>query len=454
MPISEEYKNLFKLLDWPDLKITNDDISIPIGKILEFNDTEYVLNFYYYNYTQKKYETKSRPQIIFNKDFDLAEILYIKPTSYDISRYYLFKSIFADFGSLDKIKIDESFIEIDAIKGVLNISPEKIFKIISDLDDISQKIKNYQNSLTLYFTNKIHNKHLKRQIENVTTTRKGFFEIAVDRFNLPKKKSKKDYEKFLSEEDISALALLSEHMIKNEIFSRDYLRILDEYFIKEKLKKIIELGKNILSLKTPRVTSKFARGLIKEVSDGDIGQLETLWQKYFEKNLLYLVFSYKKIYPKIELTDIDSDKKSPDFIGINHYNGVDIIEIKTHLAHAMVWDPNHKNFAFSHEMSKTIIQTMNYMDAVIQRRFQDNTNREKITKLTEDENLYHPRGIIVISSDSKLTGTRLDKKKREKLKRDFTKLRNSLQNIEILTFNEVLQIADDYIKNIRANSEK
>jgi len=454
MAIKQEYKDFFGQLNWPDIKTTDQEITIPSGKILEYNekDKEYVVRFFYYNYTERKYEPKNTPQIIFDKNFDVREILYNNTRKYDISYFYLLKTVLTDFGNFNIIKISDSYKTISAQKGILRISPIKLLEIIADLNEASQKIKSQNSAVTLYFTNKVHNKHLKRKIENVTTTRKGFFEFAVDRFNLATKISKRDYEKFLNENDISALALLSEGMIKNEVFSDDFLRVLDDYFIKEKLQKIIKLGRKILNLKNTSLRSNLAKAIALEVSDSQIKQLETLWQRYFEKNLLYLVFSYKKIYPKVELTDIDSDKKAPDFIGINHYNGVDIIEIKTHLANAMVWDNSHKNFTFSHEMSKTIIQTMNYMDAIIQRRFQKEENKENITKFTEEENLYHPRGIIIISSQDKLTKTKLTKAKKEKLKRDFTKLRNSLQNIEILTFDEILKIADDYIKNIRSQT--
>ena len=96
-------------------------------------------------------------------------------------------------------------------------------------------------------------------------------------------------------------------------------------------------------------------------------------------------------------------------------------------------------------MSKAIVQTNNYMDAIIQRRFQSGEDESEITNFIDEENLYHPRGIIIISSTKKITNKT---GKDAELKRDFTKLRNSLHNIELLTFDEVLGIANEYIKNI------
>jgi phosphopantetheine adenylyltransferase len=97
-------------------------------------------------------------------------------------------------------------------------------------------------------------------------------------------------------------------------------------------------------------------------------------------------------------------------------------------------------------MSKAIIQTVNYLDAIKQKNFKNSSDREKITETTHEENLYRPRGIIIISSDEKLSKNNKDLK--NVINRDFTKLRNSLHSIEILTFDEILNIADNYCKNI------
>jgi hypothetical protein len=197
--------------------------------------------------------------------------------------------------------------------------------------------------------------------------------------------------------------------------------------------------------------TQIAKRIVSSFHGKQISQMEGVWQKYFEKYLLYLIFSYKEIKPKVKLTGVSAGKKFPDFIGINHYDGVDIIEIKTHLKNVVVWDENHENFAFSSEMSKAIIQTMNYLDAIIQNKFKDrNIQTEIENKLSNTYNLHNPRGIIIISSSKTLAKglANFDKKKKEALIRDFTKLRNSLYNIEIITFDEVLNVAQNYSENI------
>jgi hypothetical protein len=340
----------------------------------------------------------------------------------------------------------------------IQISESEFIKLAADSYEVNKKGKSSKNRLETYLINKLKFKYTNKSPKETTTISKGDFSFMVERFNLKNKTKKKDYEEFLSEDDLKNLQHFTEKLIKDEAFSPDFLRSLDEYFIKEKLKDIILIGREILELGSGDMTTLKAKMVIAKITDdvNSINQLENLWQKFFEKNLLYLVFSYKKIYPKIEFKDVEGDKKYPDFIGINHYNGLDIIEIKTHLKNAVTWDSSHKNFSFSSELSKAIIQTMNYMDAVTQRRFQNNSDEKKIINTIEEENLFHPRAIIIISSNNRLTKSKLDKTKGKCLKRDFTKLRNSLQNIEILTFSEILQIADDYVKNIHSqyNADK
>jgi hypothetical protein len=450
MSIKKEFKEYFRELEWPDLKIGKNEISIPGGKILEWQKSEYTLNFFWRNVAENRYEKRSRPLVVFPSTFDIRKMLYKQGNKYDISLYFLFKYIIGS-QKIRKIKIDSSIKNIRINRGLIEISPIKIIKIIDDSKKIFADIKTHRDAITRYFVNKIHNKYFRKKIKDVTTVKQGAFKFLIDRFNLNTKKTKKDYLDYLNQDDINAIQLFTESLIKNDVFSEEYLRILDDYFIKEKLRNIIKLGREIMSLKTPKLDTATAKEIIKKVSSGSkkIKQLEGIWQEYFRKNLLYLVFSYKKIYPKVKLRDIEGDKKYPDFIGINHYNGVDIIEIKTHLSNILVWDSSHKNFSFSSEMSKAIIQTINYIDAVVQRRFQNQEAEERITEFTEEENLYHPRGIIIISSGAKLTTMKLNDNQKERLKRDLTKLRNGLQDIEIMTFDEVLQIADDYIKNIR-----
>lgn len=452
----EKVTEFFQGLEWPEMVLEDKKITCPAGDIVIFDKKNIVIDFFYYNKTQNTYEKRNNKQtlIITDKVNPLAVLNTRYGTGYDIQWFDYVKDILYIDDTFTKIKITKNGKKIlrKISEKTIHI-PESIFiEVASDSYEVFKKGKSSKNRLETYLKNKLKLKYTNKAPKEITTIDKGDFSFMVERFNLKNKNKKKDYEKFLDNEDTKNLEFFTEKLIKDEVFSPDFLRSLDEFFIKEKLKDIISIGREIIDLGTGDMETEKAKKVIAKITDNstDIKQLENLWQKYFEKYLLYLVFSYKKIYPKIEFKDIDGDKKYPDFIGINHYNGLDIIEIKTHLKNAVTWDSSHKNFSFSSELSRAIIQTMNYMDAVVQKRFQNNPDEKKITNMTEEENLYHPRGIIIISSDKKLTKSKLNQAKEKSLKRDFTKLRNSLQNIEILTFSEILQIADDYVKNIHS----
>jgi hypothetical protein len=452
----EKIVEFFQSLNWPGMVFEDSKISCPSGDIVVFNKKAVTIEFHYYNRQQNSYEkTNNKQSLLISDKVEISNVLRTRYGSdYNIPWFQYIKDILSIDDTFSKIKILNSGKKIlrKTNEKTIQIPESILINILSDSYDVFKKGKSSKDRIETFLINKLKLKYTNKAPKETTTIGKGDFSFMVERFNLKNKNKKKDYNNFLDTEDVKNLEYFTEKLIRDEVFTPDFLRSLDEYFIKEKLKDIIAVGKEILNLGSTDMSTEKAKKVIAKVTDdtSDIKQLENLWQKYFEKYLLYLVFSYKKIYPKIEFKDIDGDKKYPDFIGINHYNGLDIIEIKTHLKNAVTWDSSHKNFSFSSELSRAVIQTMNYMDAIVQKRFENNSDENKVTNMTEEENLYHPRGIIIISSEHKLTKSKLNKVKEKSLKRDFTKLRNSLHNIEILTFSEILQIADDYVKNIHS----
>ncbi|MBI2641030.1 DUF4263 domain-containing protein, partial [Candidatus Roizmanbacteria bacterium] len=275
----------------------------------------------------------------------------------------------------------------DNRKKVFLISTDKYLEVLNDVVRIERIAKSYRGSTERYLLNELKLTHANHKVGDTTSISKGEFEFLVHRLNLRTKRKKADFDKYLNPDDKSSLQSLFSSLLKHNYFEPDFLRRLNNYFIRENLKDIIALGEKILGLGAGNLATEKAKRVIKLVTNGEksIGKLEELWQVYFENYLLFLIFSYREIYSKVELKDIEGDKKYPDFIGINHYNGLDVIEIKTHLKRALTYDKSHKNFGFSAELSKAIIQTMNYMDAIIHMRFKNRRERKKITNTIHDE---------------------------------------------------------------------
>lgn len=389
-------------------------------------------------------------KIKFPIGFQIQEILKKDVT---LKHYTLLNEVFKFTAKhIDTILVTEEVNEYEILEAqqTLAINPKTILEVIHSYSTFYEQAKSYSNKFLNYKASEFQRNYFGIEKERKTLSSKGEFNFLIDRFNLDTKRTKADFERYLDENDLNALQELTLKMIQKEIFGSDFLTKLNDYFIKVRLEDIIKLGKEILNLKSPSLTTATAKKTIKKVeSDGrKIKQLESVWQKYFENYLSFLIFSYQKLYPKIEL-NVDLQKKYPDFIGINHFGGVDIIEIKTHLKHVVTKDPSHDNYAYSSELSKAIIQTINYMDALIQEKIKKKTQKDDIKGEILEGNIYRPRGIIIISSyDYLAKGVKTTDAEFKKVQRDFTKLRHGLHNIQILTFDELLDMAENYKDNI------
>lgn len=386
-------------------------------------------------------------ELRFGNDFELRDAIWVNRNGYKLAFYKQLNEIFGfSDANITGIEIQRGNRGIVIGQNTILLSPSKYDEVLLDASSISRKGGCQRNVVERYLSKLSRERFLGLQARELTSTRQGEFAFLIDRLNLGNKHRPADYERYINEDDMQKLELLTLNLLQNEVFSPEFRRRLDDFFIRERLAEIIETGDAILSIGTPDMSTDKAKEVVALVSDTPIRQLENLWQKYFEKYLLYLVYSYKQFFPKLQL-DLDGAEKLPDFVGINHYDGVDVIEIKTHLKNALIYDASHGNFAFSTEMSKAIIQVTNYMDALVQDKFTRPEDRRAIATLTGEPHVHHPRAIIIISSSNRLV-SRQNTYNQAEITRDFTKLRNSLNNIEILTFDEVIGMARRYKENI------
>ena len=442
-------------LEWEELNVENNVISIQDNE----QDLLTVENGIVTLYLLDRKESDEGVVTFENSYINLARLEF--PTNFDASdvltrnlklrHYAKFNEVF-DFNNknIECISVTEDTDDYEVNGNTVSINPDSILTVIQTYNLIYDDAKVYQGKFVSYKSREYQRAYFGIEKEKKTLSNKGEFTFLVDRFNLTTKRKKADFLKYLNENDLVSLQDLTLKLIQKEVFGSDFLIKLNDYFIKARLEDIIKLGREILSLKSTDLKTQKAKKVIKKVEpDGrKIKQLESVWQKYFENYLSFLIFAYREIYPKIELT-VSVKKKYPDFIGINHYGGVDVIEIKTHLKKALTKDPSHDNYAFSSEMSKAIIQTINYMDALVQEKIKKKTMKVNIKGKILEGNIYRPEGLIVISSyDNLVSSVKQTDAEFEKVKRDFTKLRNGLNNIRIITFDELLNMAENYKDNI------
>lgn len=387
-------------------------------------------------------------RIEFPVNFPLENLI---TQSLKIKHYSKLNEVFQfNANRIQVLKITDKIESFDVANNILSFNPQSLLEVIETYNAIYDDAKNYSLKFVNYKSREYHRIYFGIERERKTLTNKGEFTFLIDRFNLPTKRTKLDFQKYLNTNDFLSLQELCLQLIQKEVFDSDFMTVLNDYFIKARLEDIIKLGKEILSLKSSDIKTKTAKKTVSKIEpDGrKIKQLESVWQKYFENFLSFLIFSYRDLYPKIELS-VHIKKKYPDFIGINHYGGVDIIEIKTHLKYALTKDPSHDNYAFSSEMSKALIQTINYMDALVQEKITQKKVKEDLKGKILEGNIYRPQGLIVISSyDHLVKGIKPSDAEFQNVKRDFTKLRNGLNNISIITFDELLGMAENYKDNI------
>lgn len=234
------------------------------------------ISFYDFNKETRIVEKrKDYIEIFIHKDLD--PIKFINYWSNDekdshgynfLREYWVFKRVFE---KINIIKISETYKKDLQVKSKeLFLKPEKIKEIFKVIEDINKKANSSKSSLVNYLVNQSKFDFLNKTTKKTTSITKGDFNFLVHRLNLTTKKSKKDFQTYLNENDISSLGMLFDKMIRKEVFDEEYLRKLDDYFIKEKLEDIISIGKQILSLKVESVETQDAKKLIKKIFGEEI----------------------------------------------------------------------------------------------------------------------------------------------------------------------------------------
>lgn len=131
-----------------------------------------------------------------------------------------------------------------------------------------------------------------------------------------------------------------------------------------------------------------------------------------------------------------------DFLYKAGTNNVSIIEIKTPSTKLLGTEYRNDVFCPSKELSGSIIQIRKQKDNLMKEY--DHIKRNSIIK-GKDFDAYDPKSYIIIGNSSKLNSIELE---------SFELFRNSLKDIEIITFNELIEKLKIFQKYITQNSEE
>ncbi|MCF7819819.1 DUF4263 domain-containing protein [Candidatus Gracilibacteria bacterium] len=214
---------------------------------------------------------------------------------------------------------------------------------------------------------------------------------------------------------------------------------------KESIREIIKIGKGLLELTGNKTKLK---SFSKSVFGEERKSLESCWQLYFDRYLRLLLMNYKEFYSQFVFKEMKGyDKETrPDFLAVDIYNNIDIIEIKTHRTILFRKEQGRDSYYPSADLNKSIFQLNKYMDLK-----SENIDTEKIenayTKaLIENDKIYRPRGILIVSSKDHITSEQTDDELTARLEKEIKKLKTTYNNIDIVLFDELIQNLENYVR--------
>ncbi|MEW6331239.1 MAG: Shedu immune nuclease family protein [Pseudomonadota bacterium] len=217
---------------------------------------------------------------------------------------------------------------------------------------------------------------------------------------------------------------------KVEEFIPEYLsRVQGTLRAKDKLKVIFEsldAGKKIY---LEKIVKEFKQKLARSA------QNEALWQDFLSEHILVLRNTYGQVLEKESVT---LQGKFPDFLLIDPYNYLDIYEIKKPGTNLLKHDKSRNNYYWDVELTKAISQVENYLHQ-IQRNSDTLVNDIRKAKGIEI-GIVRPRGYIIAGLRKQLTSV--------KMQDDFRILNESLKNIDVLLYDDLLSSLESFIKRI------
>src|SRR5690606_18845926 len=111
--------------------------------------------------------------------------------------------------------------EVD--NNTLRFNPDSIVEVLTTYNDIYEGAKSYHSKYVNYKSREFQRSYFDIQKERKTLSSKGEFTFLIDRFNLDTKRTKKDFEKYLNENDLVSLQDLTLKLIQKEVFGSEFL---------------------------------------------------------------------------------------------------------------------------------------------------------------------------------------------------------------------------------------
>jgi hypothetical protein len=235
--------------------------------------------------------------------------------------------------------------------------------------------------------------------------------------------------KLISQKQVMDGLTYDDHQ-KLEKFLPQYLsRMEGTLRAKKKLKVIfdtVDAGKKVYLSK---VVEEYSKKL------GQSLQSESAWQEFLSSHILLLRTSYAHV---LEKKNISLQGKFPDFILVDPYGYIDLYEIKTPNTTLLHYDSSRNNYYWSSELSKAISQVENYISQI--ERHNDALTKDIRDAKNLDISIVRPRGYIIAGMRTQLA--------KKKMEDDFRILNESLKNIDVLLYDDLLDILKSFNEKV------
>ncbi|MBI2966266.1 MAG: DUF4263 domain-containing protein [Bacteroidetes bacterium] len=179
-------------------------------------------------------------------------------------------------------------------------------------------------------------------------------------------------------------------------------------------------------LAVDNVIAEFEKLLIEATSEAD-------WGKFLLKNLFLVDSKYIKAIQQLNV--VLAGARKVDFGLVDYQGHLDIFEIKRPTSKLLSTEQDRGNFYFHTDIIKALTQAEKYLYQAEGKR--DTLEKDILIERDTSVKVIKPRAILLIGQTAQLDT--------EKKKIDFRILRNSLKNIEIVMFDELL----DRLKNLK-----
>lgn len=219
---------------------------------------------------------------------------------------------------------------------------------------------------------------------------------------------------------------------------------------KESIREIVGIASDLLKLTENKTKLKiFSRDILGE----ERKSLESCWQLYFDRYLRVLLMNYKEFYSQVVFKKMEGYEKEarPDFLAVDIYNNIDIIEIKTHRTILFRKEKGRDSYYPSHDLNKSIFQLNKYMDLRSNNIDTTQIDNDYTKSLIENDKIYRPRGILIISSLDHVTSENTNDELSARLEKEIKKLKTTYNNIDIILFDELIQNLRNYLNYLEVS---